>query len=268
MKPVGPTAQRRFPSMYRGNPANVVGLPPRHVAMTGRTTLFPGSVVTAADAPRLLVSGHNNRKIGKKVTKGAWAGMSIYTLTLTERATCPDYCRMLSACMGNGMNWARRHQVGPQFEARLQREVAALAAKHRKGFVVRLHVLGDFYSTSYVHLWRIMLAKHPALRVYGYTSRCIRTDKIGTAVAALDADYPGRCFIRFSTPTGGFMGATVIDYQPDGPRVPQGLVCPAETHAAECCATCGLCWSEALRDQSIVFILHGPDRSNSGRKAA
>lgn len=265
-----PQSQRRFPTVLKPKPNKVDVLSAQHPAVVNRTTLFPSRIVTADESPRLLVSGHNNRKIGKRVTRGPWAGMPIFTLSLTERATCPSYCAMLTACMGNGMQWARRHQVGPKFEARLREEVEALADRNPQGFVVRLHVLGDFYSTDYVHLWRQMLTVYPELHVYGYTARRMPTageeDPIGTAVAALDADFPDRCFIRFSSPAGGFMGATVIDYTPHSSRVEEGLVCPAETEAARCCADCGLCWSQALRDQAIVFVLHGP--SGRGRRAA
>ena len=40
---------------------------------------------------------------------------------------------------------------------------------HPNGFAVRLHNLGDFYSLQYVALWRRLLARHPALHVWGYT---------------------------------------------------------------------------------------------------
>lgn len=260
-----PNSLRRFTSVHRPRPTEVRGLGGDHYAMAGDTTMFRGTVVTAADSPRLLVSGHNNRKIGKRVLKGPWAGMPIYTLTLTERATCPDYCHLRSVCYGNAMHLARRHQVGPKFEARLEREVASLADEQPQGFVVRLHVLGDFYSVGYVELWRRMLGRHRALHVYGYTGRDLRNDRIGTAIGALDADFPDRCFIRFSSAEGGFMGATVIDYMPSTARVEQGIVCPAETQAAQCCATCGLCWAEALGpDDRVCAAWPGADGQAQG----
>ena len=58
-----------------------------HSALTEARTLFPTRVFDSADADHVLVSGHNNAKIGAFVTKGPWAGMSIYTLTMEERAT-------------------------------------------------------------------------------------------------------------------------------------------------------------------------------------
>ena len=52
-----------------------------------------------------------------------------------------------------------------------EREVALLDIDHPNGFAVRLHNLGDFYSLQYVALWRRLLARHPALHVWGYSAR-------------------------------------------------------------------------------------------------
>ena len=58
-------------------------------------------------------------------------------------------------------------------EARLEREIEVLDVRHGGGFVVRFHVLGDFYSVEYVGLWRRLLRQYPTLRVFGYT--CVIT---------------------------------------------------------------------------------------------
>jgi hypothetical protein len=52
----------------------------------------------------------------------------------------------------------------------LGREVALLDIDHPNGFALRLHNLGDFYSTTYVDLWRKLLERHSALHVWGYTA--------------------------------------------------------------------------------------------------
>lgn len=75
---------------------------------------------------------------------------------------------------------------------------------------------------------------------------------ISTRIAGWSAATQAE-FVRASTPGG----TTVINYVPEAPRVPEGLVCPAQMHATACCATCGLCWSPAARSETIVFIQHG-----------
>ncbi|MDE2469723.1 MAG: hypothetical protein KGL35_13545 [Bradyrhizobium sp.] len=216
--------------------------------MTDGRTLFRKSVVSAADSPRLLIPGENQRKLGSHVVKGPWKGMPIYALTLEERATCPKSCHHWRSCYGNNMPFARRHELGPDLEEGIVREVRALAAKHPGGFVVRLHVLGDFYSPTYARVWEQMLWAHAALHIFGYTGRP-RDSVIGQAISAMNRESGGRCVIRFSTPDGGPMTATTIERP--------GIVCPVQTGRTDCCGTCGLCWSPAMRDKAIIFLDHG-----------
>ena len=234
-------------------------LKPAHPAVTEGRTIFPSRVVDVKDSPRLFISGMNNRKIGRKVVKGEWAGMPIYTLTLEERATCPTYCPTWAACYGNSMHWPRRHRHGPELEMGIRLELRDLAEKHPLGFVVRLHVLGDFYSQNYVGVWIKLLADHDALHIFGYTARA--GDDIAEAVVNMNKIFPDRCAIRFSG-TEIKPGAAVV-VMSDVPQ-PGAFICPAETSKTECCSTCGLCWAEAARDKAVLFILHG----NPGRGGA
>lgn len=246
---------RRFGSVQKRD--EIKHLRSDHPAIVEGRPLFPKSVVKVEDSPRLLVSGHNNRKIGKRVMKGEWAGMPIYTLTLAERATCPRQCFMFERCYGDAMHWARRHQHGPELERRLTEEVAAKAAEHPKGFVVRLHVLGDFYSAAYVLHWMDLLREHKELHIWGYTARSLRHDtSIALMIEWMNDLFMERCNIRFSSEVVHTGGATVLQtlVQP----LPAGvIVCPAEQHQSECCATCGLCWSKNARDKTIAFVEHG-----------
>lgn len=225
-----------------------VTLDPHHLAIVEGRTLFPSTVVPTAASPRLLVSGMNSRKTGRVVTKGRWIGFPIFTLTLEERATCPATCEQWSGCYGNNMPFARRHRVDDVFGARLVTELRALAAAHRGGFVVRLHILGDFYSASYVRLWASALEELPALRVFGYTAHEIASP-IGAEILRMTGRADGRCWIRFSGLRAGPLGSVVIDALDQS----RGLVCPAQTGATDCCATCGLCWSSA---RTIEFLRH------------
>ena len=57
----------------------------------GRTK-FGKQVKAPHEVRRLLVSGHDNVKIGRDVRKGKLRGYWIYTLSLEERKTCPSSC--------------------------------------------------------------------------------------------------------------------------------------------------------------------------------
>jgi hypothetical protein len=226
-----------------------VVLKPDHPAILNSRTLFPTTVVDPADSPRLLVAGHNQRKIGGKVVKGEWKGMPIFCLTLEERATCPRTCTVWHECYGNNMHMARRHRHGPELLAKLRDELTALQAAHTTGFVVRLHILGDFYSVDYVRFWQDALHHLPALRIFGFTAHSIDSD-IGQEVLAMNMQQPLRCRIRYSDGAhAGGMGALVVD-EPG----PGYVVCPAQTEKTDCCSTCGLCWT---MNRVVGFLRHG-----------
>jgi hypothetical protein len=217
-----------------------------HPAVVEGRTKYPHSVVEAADSPRLLIEGKNQRKIGNMVTKGRWAGMPIFCLTLEERATCPRSCGEWRTCYGNGMNWARRHRDDGWLMPMLALEIEALSVKHPRGFVVRLHILGDFYSVEYARFWQLMLAENPALRVFGFTARA-PASAIGREIVAMNAEG-NRCWIRFSGALGA-MGSLVIANAAASVHV----LCPARSDKTDCCGTCGLCWT---MQKPIEFVRH------------
>lgn len=244
--PYGGAQHRIAKTVVRG--VSRIQLPDIHPALADGGTLFPGTVVDPARSPRLLVSGMNSRKTGRLVTKGRWSGFPIFTLTLEERATCPRACEQWRTCYGNNMHYARRHAAGAMLEERLADELRALAAAHPGGFVVRLHILGDFYSVDYVRLWARMLDELPALRVFGFTAHPLDS-AIGAEVLRLTGRDDGRCWIRFSGMRLGPLGSVVIDDQAES----RGVVCPAQTGGTDCCATCGLCWASP---RTIEFLRH------------
>ena len=257
---------RRFTNLPKAKPDKVRKLNAAHSAIVNGHALFKAMVVNAADTPRLLVSGMNNRKIGSTVTIGPWDGMAIYMLTLEERATCPRTCSMWRDCYGNAMHRARRHRHGSDLEARLQREIAILARENPRGFVVRLHILGDFYSVGYASLWIDMLDLHPELHVFGYTARSMEHDlPIAALIKAMNTAFPDRCVIRWSQATPRPGGAAVV--ASDAP-IAGAFVCPAETGKTDCCGTCGLCWAEATKDKAVLFLRHGMMGAGRMRKVA
>jgi hypothetical protein len=219
-----------------------------HPAAREGRSIFQSTVRGANDGGRVLKCGGNSRKIGKRVAKGRWAGMPIVTLTLEERRTCPSDCLEWLRCYGNNMHWAHRITAGAALEERLQAELADLQILHPHGYVVRLHVLGDFYSVTYVDLWRRALALLPALHIFGFTARS-PDEPIGAAIVAVVAEHPARFVIRQSglhAPTGG-----AVTVPADAPT--DHLLCPAQHGQTACCATCALCWQSP---RTIAFRRH------------
>lgn len=220
-----------------------------HPAAVKARTRYLKQATHASKMPSLLKSGHNNKKIGAMVMKGAWRGMPIYTLTLEERATCPRSCIHWLSCYGNQMHWSKRIQAGGALETGLRAELAMYQHLHPKGFVIRLHVLGDFYSAAYVELWRAWLLTFPALRVFGYTA-WQRGTNIGDAVIRLRDAHWDRFAVRTSDGGEGELCTVSIDVPSEAGSA---IVCPAQTDKTECCSTCALCWATP---RNIAFLRH------------
>jgi hypothetical protein len=220
-----------------------------HPAVTGHRTLFQRAVRNASTAETVLrPASQYQKKLGAKVLKGAWRGMPIYSLTLEERATCPRDCPMLQSCYGNNMHMATRFRHGAHLEAALHREVEALARKHLGGFVVRLHILGDFMSVGYVLHWLHLLHQHPELNIFGY-SAWQRGTEIGEALEVVRAHYPKRFAVRVSGSSGPNGAIVVDDFADCGDAIP----CPVETGKSPSCGACALCWTA---DKAIAFERH------------
>lgn len=273
MKPLGGTkrasggAISRFRGTSHHGDQSRAQLRRDHPAVVDGTTLFQKSVFTAETSPRLLISGVNNAKTGGEVTIGPWKGAKVFTLSLVERETCPRTCATWLECYGNAMPLARRHRPTEGLTQKLWSELRDLSftpTGDRK-IAVRLHVLGDFFSDAYVRFWGQALLALPQLHVWGYTAHDQKS-LIGRRVAQLNADFPGRCVIRFSHAQAPAM-ATGVQWgpiEPPGTTHEPRILCPASTEATAACSTCGLCWSPAARDKRIVFIGHG---LNGGRRA-
>lgn len=228
---------------------NPAALLPDHAAVAEARTVYPASV--REPDGNVLKSGDNQRKIGKKVTKGAWKGFPIFVLTLEERATCPRSCQQYLACYGNNMRFAARYKHGPALEASLRTELKHLQKRFPKGFVVRLHLLGDFPTLGYVRFWEEMLNEFPALHVFGYTA-WLQNTRIGQAIA----DLRSRRWMRFAVRTSGAMtGPRTVVVAKEWPTI-KAIVCPAQTGKTKSCSSCGLCWSLAARDKAIAFLAH------------
>lgn len=243
--------QSRFasrPLFGRGSP----GMPPfDHPAISDGRTMFPSRVITPDDDVQLFKSGHNSTKIGKHITKGRWKGFEIYTLTLEERATCPQSCKHWRSCYGNNMQMAQRFAHGDLLETKIVYEVAALAKRHPNGFAVRLHVLGDFYSVRYVRLWSILLDECPQLHVFGFTARWSDTDPVAHELSELSRKRWQRFAIRFSNAPMSERSTISIEHPYQKPA--DAIICPQQMGKTTACATCALCWQSKKR---IAFVQH------------
>jgi len=216
------------------------------------TTRFLSHVQQAPQFGVLKPGGYQ-RKLGNRVMKGKWKGMPIFSLTLEERATCPRSCKMWLSCYGNNMGRSVRYAHGEALMDAIYADLVRLEHLHPRGFVVRLHILGDFFSVEYVQFWRDMLDEFMELRVFGYTARSSgNRDLIGWAIEQLRDERWERFAVRTS---GAVMGprTKVIarEYPGDG-----AITCPAQTNKTSCCATCALCWEPAARNKVIAFLRH------------
>lgn len=228
-------------------------------ALIERRTVFPGQVRLVHLAKAIFVRGADERKLGPYVTKGAWAGWPIFSLTLEERATCPQTCHHWSTCYGNTSQWAVRLKHGPALETALDAELARLQDRHPAGFVIRLHLLGDFYSLEYVRRWARWLNEFPALHIFGYTAHPPSTP-IGRRIHSLARLRWDRFAIRWSTVDAG-PGRAITLWADDGFAALDSdkwiIPCPQQDGATDSCGSCALCWSPEARDATIAFTAHG-----------
>jgi hypothetical protein len=240
-------SQRRFQKHSKTGKPMV--LAETHPAVVDGRSLFTKSANAARGSGRVLISGHNQRKLGRRVAKGRWLGFEIYTLTLEERKTCPRSCTEWRSCYGNRMQWSIRHPAGDELESKIAAELVELQAKHPNGFVVRLHILGDFYSAEYVRKWGVWLDQFPALHVFGYTAR--QGDDIAAALVELISTRWDRFAIRSSGAVLEKIPASVVIYTKE--QATHEIVCPVQLDKTNCCATCALCWSTP---KAIAFLRH------------
>jgi hypothetical protein len=220
----------------------------------GRTKF--GKRVLAPDQ-HILVSGHNNIKIGRDVRKGRLRGYWIYTLSLEERKTCPSSCQHWQSCYGNNMPFAKRvDHTHPEFLATLETSLDLLcqgAAKPHTlatGILVRLHALGDFFSVEYVEFWQRMLATHKNLAIYGYTAHPPESG-IGWLLGMMNSLFQDRCMVRYSN--GGMMQMSTVSIGREDSCPKDAFVCPEQTGKTLGCDSCGLCWGTR---KNVAFLEH------------
>lgn len=197
---------------------------------------------------------------GSMITKGPFRGLPLYSLTLEERATCWSGCQNWTRCYGDNMPFAHRYEPGPDLEMAILCDLLGLTDRHPRGFVMRLHVLGDFYSVEYVDFWRTQLVDFPNLRLFGYTHWPPGTP-VGDALTQLVRDYPMQAAFRRSDGDKHADPLPVaVTISRDAAAAPGTVVCPEQTGRTISCTTCGLCMN---RRTHISFRDHSRPRTSS-----
>jgi hypothetical protein len=145
----------------------------------------------------------------------------------------------------------RFDHTAPDFISRLDAHLGQLNHKHPEGFVVRLHVLGDFYDGIYIAQWQIWLALYENLNVFGYTHHTVDS-QLGSMIKTVNKMHPDKFRVRFSDDMSTQFSAHVTTSE-DINTVTNSIVCPEQKGQTDSCATCGYCWSS---NNPIVFIEH------------
>jgi len=219
------------------------------------STIYPKSIKTPVGHKfKLLKPGSNNKKLGNIVTAKKWTGKRMFSLTLVERITCPESCHHWDDCYGNNMPFAHRFNTIGLLHT-LEDEVAALSKKYPEGIVIRLHVLGDFYSISYVAFWERILELYPNVCIYGYTARWY--EPIQKAIAAMNRKWSNRCVIRYSRNRAYIPSEDILrdswKFAAEESYVGPTFTCPEQLGTLPDCASCGACW---IANKTVKFLSH------------
>mgnify|MGYP003149785582 FL=1 len=219
------------------------------------STIYPKSIKTPVGHKfKLLKPGSNNKKLGNIVTAKKWTGKRMFSLTLVERVTCPESCHHWDDCYGNNMPFAHRFNTVGLLHT-LENEVAALSKKYPEGIVIRLHVLGDFYSISYVAFWERILELYPNVCIYGYTARWY--EPIQKAIAAMNRKWSNRCVIRYSRNRAYIPSEDILrdswKFAAEESYVGPTFTCPEQLGTLPDCASCGACW---IANKTVKFLSH------------
>ena len=253
-------------------------------------TIHPSTIKNPSDVRIFRPAGDNTKlggctdytgkykKLNKKekqsiITARKWIGQKFYSTTLTERETCPTDCLMWRKCYGNSMGFAHRIEHGAELLESMMWEIQTLTVENRmRPFVVRPHVLGDFYSLEYVEQWAKALDQFP-INVFGYTaylptSTTKEYAEIGQALIELREKYSDRFWIRQSGSNAEEMSAIGISHHSAEDQIKnnQAFICPQQTKKSKRfwmgeyqpkkvknCASCGLCYATK---KNVIFLEH------------
>ena len=160
--------KRRFTQHFSVSPNSQIGLPATHAAVLHGRTLFPSSVQVGGPVPAHSCVWGEPKKNWRSGNEGSLVSMP-FSVSRWKRGRRASELSPLAELLWEWHALARRHKHGEAFERKLEQEIAAKQRECPDGFVVRVHILGDFYSPIYVVLWRRWLRLFPALRLFGYS---------------------------------------------------------------------------------------------------
>ena len=219
------------------------------LAIENGRTIYTNNVYDSISHNGWLLKVSNNKKLGKaKIVKGRHKNKFIYSLSLEERKTCPKSCFHWKTCYGNNMPFAHRFTADNNLMKKLDNELNLLSKKHKEGILIRLHVVGDFYSVKYVKFWKKMLGKYNNISIFGYTARTPYSE-IGKEIVNLRNKIWDRFSVRFSN--------SVMELSANSENLlnsKKGIICPEQLDKTKNCANCGLCWNNNI--DNIIFKTH------------
>ena len=219
------------------------------LAIDNGRTIYTNNVYDSISHNGRLLKVSNNKKLGKsKILKGRHKNKLIYSLSLEERKTCPTSCFHWKTCYGNNMPFAHRFMGNDALMKRLDDELNLLSIKHKEGILIRLHVVGDFFSVNYVKFWKKMLDIYSNISIFGYTARTPFSD-IGKEIVILRSLEWDRFSVRFSN---SFEKLSANSENLLGNK--QGIICPEQLDKTKNCANCTLCWNNKV--DNIIFKTH------------
>ena len=219
------------------------------LAIENGRTIYTNNVYNSISHNGWLLKVSNNKKLGKaKIVKGRHKNKFIYSLSLEERKTCPKSCFHWKTCYGNNMPFAHRFTADNNLMKKLDNELNLLSKKHKEGILIRLHVVGDFFSVKYVKFWEKMLGKYNNISIFGYTARTPYSS-IGKEIVNLRNKIWDRFSVRFSN--------SVMELSANSQDLlnsKKGIICPEQLDKTKNCANCGLCWNNKV--DNIIFKTH------------
>lgn len=233
------------------------------LAIAENRALFPTTVKSVMDGmgkTERALKISTNKKLGVKVLVKRYKDFPMVSLTLEERATCTKHCIFYDGCYGDNMPFATRYKIDASLLVQIEEDLIFYSKKYPLGFLVRLHVLGDFDSPEYVLFWERMLEKYKPLHIFGYTSRHEDipdnlSKSIGIEIDRLRSLYGFRFAVRDSNCSTHNFTALSMDTQlaKDKLKAKELFVCPEQTGHVKGCVDCGLCWTS---EKAVGFINH------------
>ena len=224
--------------------------------MLRETTIYKKNIHDLENYKFKVLKPSTNKKLGKKVLKGQFKDYKFFTLTLVERETCPKDCFHWSTCYGNNMPFAHRMSSKNELllTTRIHNDIINLKGKKA---LIRLHILGDFFSVQYVLFWDMILKLYPNIAIYGYTANSLNSNielskSIAEKIILLTKLYKKRFSIRFSNDLENCFSANSFDIVK--PIKGKSILCPVQEDKTLNCGTCGLCWESTKRQ--IIFKTH------------